>query len=581
MREISKINVLIGLLALILWSCKTVPIISNFSSSAVSVASGSPVTLAWTVLNATSVSISPDIGSVSGSSIMVKPTTTTEYTLTASNGDGVSIAKTTVTVTALILEATNFRVAKAGVDKVDLLWDAATGLSGYILERRINTEAYAKVADIAATATAYTDGSLTKNTTYSYRLRAVREGNPSVGVELRVGTASDNAVELADNTHVMDSSSREAVKSFDATTGNLSFAKLTPQVANLKPGDIVVSEPSPNAPNGYLRKVKAARPDGTGLILETEGAALAETIKQGSFNASQAVSDPNTYTEEPLVPGASLRRKGTSNTRAKEDCQKNGAGGLVVDIPNVKILEKTDQNPDGSIKVIGKITANGCIRIDPSIFLKGEVGFLLDLKSVEAGLNFDQEAQLKINLEGSVVFKKSIDVLKLRGPTITIWVGPIPIVIQPAFTLSVGATGKFEIKATFGFKEESSLRIGVQYTKASGWGLINESQSNWTPISPADKGNIKLKFSLEAFASAEPGLTFYGTINTSLLVQAYVKLDWEVPRNPLWKFETGLRFGFKADLSPVFKDAKLEFLTPDIVVFKTQTKRPCTKSAWV
>jgi hypothetical protein len=571
MNRIVGKTVLTALLALLLWSCKTAPVISSFTASAPNVAAGDPVTLRWAVNNATSVSISPDVGALGASSVTLKPTKTTEYTLTAVNDVGATQAKTTVTVSAPATEPANFRVTTSGATSMEFVWDATAGVSGYTLERSAGTSTYTKIADIASSATAYTDTGLTKDTLYAYRLRTVRGGTSNAGVELKASTASTTPVVLADNTRVMDGNSRAALKAFDATSGNLSFSSLTPQLAKLKPGDIVVSEPGANAPSGYLRKVKTVRPDGAGLILETDGAALAEAIQQGSINATQLVSDPNAYTAQPLVAGVSLRRKGAISPQAKADCQKNGAGGLTVDVPAVKIFEKTAQNPDGSIKVIGKITAEGCIRLDPSLFLSADVRPLFDVQSFDTGLTLAQEAKLQVNLEGAIEFTKSIEVLRLTGPTVTFFIGYVPVVLQPSFTVSVGASGKFEIKLSFGVKEEASLRIGVHYQKGPGWSLISDNTSTWKPFSPADRGNIKLKFGVEAFVDAAPGVTFYGSISAFLVTRAFAKFDWELPRNPLWTITGGLRFGFRADLSPLFKDVKLELFTPDIVLFSTSS----------
>jgi hypothetical protein len=78
----------------------TKPSISSFTASPTSITSGSTASLKWTVTGATTISISPTIGTVTGTSINVTPTTTTTYTLTATNGYGSSTATATVTVTS-------------------------------------------------------------------------------------------------------------------------------------------------------------------------------------------------------------------------------------------------------------------------------------------------------------------------------------------------------------------------------------------------------------------------------------------------------------------------------------------------
>jgi hypothetical protein len=77
------------------------PVISSFTVSPNSVAAGSSGTLAWTVSNATTLSIDQGVGVVTGlTSKSVSPAATTTYTLTATSAGGSVTAKTTLTVTS-------------------------------------------------------------------------------------------------------------------------------------------------------------------------------------------------------------------------------------------------------------------------------------------------------------------------------------------------------------------------------------------------------------------------------------------------------------------------------------------------
>jgi len=75
------------------------PAISNFSANPGTITAGQSATLSWNVAGATSVSISPTIGTVSSSgSQTVTPTETTTYTLTAFNSAGSDTDTVTVIV---------------------------------------------------------------------------------------------------------------------------------------------------------------------------------------------------------------------------------------------------------------------------------------------------------------------------------------------------------------------------------------------------------------------------------------------------------------------------------------------------
>jgi hypothetical protein len=74
------------------------PSIDSFTATPSTIQSGASSTLAWTVRNATSISL--DGTAVTGSSSVVSPTATKTYTLSASNSAGTVTATATVTVSA-------------------------------------------------------------------------------------------------------------------------------------------------------------------------------------------------------------------------------------------------------------------------------------------------------------------------------------------------------------------------------------------------------------------------------------------------------------------------------------------------
>ena len=74
------------------------PTISSFTASPGNVSAGGSVTLSWTVSNAQYLIVSPVVGAVRGTSVTVKPSTTTTYTLYATNQFDRSTATVTVTV---------------------------------------------------------------------------------------------------------------------------------------------------------------------------------------------------------------------------------------------------------------------------------------------------------------------------------------------------------------------------------------------------------------------------------------------------------------------------------------------------
>jgi hypothetical protein len=84
------------------WPNGSNPTISSFTASATTVSSGAAVTLNWSTSGSSYLFIDPStgdqVGFVRGTSVVVNPTTTTTYTLNATNAYGVTTARVTVTV---------------------------------------------------------------------------------------------------------------------------------------------------------------------------------------------------------------------------------------------------------------------------------------------------------------------------------------------------------------------------------------------------------------------------------------------------------------------------------------------------
>jgi hypothetical protein len=74
------------------------PAIASFTASTTTVSAGANVTLSWSVTGASYFEVTPQVGAVRGTSVVIAPSQTTTYTLNATNEFGRSTATVTVTV---------------------------------------------------------------------------------------------------------------------------------------------------------------------------------------------------------------------------------------------------------------------------------------------------------------------------------------------------------------------------------------------------------------------------------------------------------------------------------------------------
>ncbi len=111
---------------------KPSPSISQFAAAPSAMLTGQSSTLSWTVTGADGVSMSPDVGTLSGSSVTVRPTATASYTLTAVNCAGSSTAQVTVTVAQPALYQTpDVYVPAAPIDGLVATAQYGVGVNAY------------------------------------------------------------------------------------------------------------------------------------------------------------------------------------------------------------------------------------------------------------------------------------------------------------------------------------------------------------------------------------------------------------------------------------------------------------------
>jgi chitodextrinase len=154
------------------------PVISSFTATPSTLLPGQSSTLAWTVSGATSISVDHGIGDVTGiTTILVFPTTTTTYKLTAANSAEQKTAVVTVQVntgSGPDVQAPSAPAISAAVavsaTVVNLTWMASTdnvGVAGYRVSRNGS-----QIATVSASSLSYRDESAVPDTTYTYTVRA-------------------------------------------------------------------------------------------------------------------------------------------------------------------------------------------------------------------------------------------------------------------------------------------------------------------------------------------------------------------------------------------------------------------------
>jgi len=342
-------------------------------------------------------------------------------------------------------------------------------------------------------------------------------------------------------TKVMDAATRAALTAYTPATGTLRFSQSTPALAALKPDDVLVSEPSAAAPDGYLRKVKAIRQEGNEVVLETTQANLTDAISQGDLTAQYDLQPTDLRPARVFVRGLTI-----------------GPAPQVAIGDGYRFQAKFDQTVldinEGDVKVKVRVDGNlyfnagynisiGIAGVDP---LKGR--FHPELDRFEAWIGFDQAARLHVSGEANAKVTKEKKVAEIPYTPKCFSLGPIPVCVVPTVYVFVGASGEVKLSFDYAVTQKASARIGAKWDDSNGWSQIKPSPSFNTSLD--QKFNVAAELNFKAWAKTEGALKLYGVAGPTIGAKLGLELDAKFKRNPFWIARGQLEayYGFIVDL---------------------------------
>lgn len=370
-------------------------------------------------------------------------------------------------------------------------------------------------------------------------------------------------------TKVSDSATRAALTAYDPASGTMRFAQSTPALAGLQPDDVLASEPSSAAPDGYLRKVKAIRREGGGVVLETVQASLPEAISEGSLNAIGELTPADLRSSVALLPGVTV---GAAEPKAGVNSQLDIGDGFKFKVSFDRTVLDVNEGPvKVKVQVSGSAYFNAGYNFGLSIRGPSLVPPRLPaLTRLEAWVGFDQRSSLRIWGDANAKLSKDIKVAEQRFAPKCFSIGPVPVCVVPTLYIFVGASGEVSLSFDYSAVQTSYAKIGTKWTNRDGWKKLEPIPRYDATFDQNFVVNAGLKASV--FTRAEGALMIYGVGGPTVGVKAGLELDGAVPRNPVWILSGYLEgyVSFIVDL-PIF--GRLSETSEVVLTFKKELGR--------
>lgn len=289
---------------------------------------------------------------------------------------------------------------------------------------------------------------------------------------------------LSDNTLIVDSNLGKSLISVDKD--QITFSTNGVGVDKIKVGSILVSDISPNAPIGFLRKVTAINPSNDKVVFKTTQATLTEAIKSGKVKYHRVIKAEDILSVDRsgkgILPNGRISEEGFSESYAKTILGVQITGQMTFEAGFDFELDIDNQNIT-NFKAALVLTNTNKIR--------GEV-----LAVGQAGT-------------GEII----LATYRLRPFTIMVGVVPIPIASQKIF-ITVGVDGKISAKLISEAINVNTVTVGIQYQ--NGWKNISEVKNDIQK----EKFDYEGKVKLEAWIQAKYQIFPYGLSDSEIYLAA-------------------------------------------------------------
>jgi hypothetical protein len=320
---------------------------------------------------------------------------------------------------------------------------------------------------------------------------------------------------LGADTKVLSTASAAALVAV-SESGTLTFDGVTPQVAALAAGDILIAGACNAAPEGLLAKVTSVQTGGGSTTAATTPVPMEEAVESLDVAYEGEVSVSDLGRPSYLRPGVRLISPGER-------------GGL----NTLSMTWSINCDLDG-------IKAGGSIGLSQHFALDFKIA-RWKLRSARFTETTTQTSSLTLTASKAWEKSKKYVLASYPLPIINIQAGTVPVTVFPSLEVYVGASGKLEVGITTSLNQEASLTTGVAYD-SRGFHPIAEPSASATFTPPTLYGSASLK----GYAAAKLATRLYSLAGPYAAVEGYGELTADTRANPWWRLHAGLdaKLGF-------------------------------------
>lgn len=325
---------------------------------------------------------------------------------------------------------------------------------------------------------------------------------------------------IPETTEVLSDQTNQVLESISDDQSVMVFSGSTSELSNVQIGDVIVSDTTTKAPNGYLRKVSGIRTENGKTIINTTTATLEETIEQAQIQGTKRLTTSDIQDMQ-LKPGVMLELPAS----------KSATDGFYFKLEDVVLYDH-----DGN-----HTTTSDQIKVDGSFTLSPELGFgliLVDKKiqDLRFTISLTETTELEFNTETELVnIQASYEIARLNLGTLTIMAGPVPVVFLIQMPIYIRGDGSISLGFTSKVVQTASLSASLIYNNPT-WSHTSELDHDFDFEPPRLSANVEFK----GYIDPPISLLLYGVAGPTASITPYLKLEADVFDTPWWNLYGGI-----------------------------------------
>ena len=390
------------------------------------------------------------------------------------------------------------------------------------------------------------------------------DGPQRIYLPLIVNNASLLMPIIPETTNTLPPETTQQLTSVSSDGVTYTFAKMTPALAAVAPGEIMVAAPSNAAPDGFLRRVTAVNTTGGQVVVQTQAATLEDAIQQGEVYVNQRLSPTNAQAVE-IAPGITLMPSSVVSPDASF---------------YVKMEDVVVYDDDGNLSTKDdQVVANGSIEFAPTVDFRLLIRDW-EIEELYFAANAQETAELEFEtkLQKSLIEKEFLLSDPIQLAQIVAMVGPVPVVLIPVLTFQVGIDGSVHVGVVTRVEQVLTATAGARYAGGA-WGPVSELSNQFTFTPPTLHAGLDFK----GYANARLQLLLYGVAGPYASVGPYLKLEADTSKTPWWELYGGLEVpvGVRVDLLGYKKVADYQVLAIGTKQLIAQATTPPLAYPWM